>query len=94
MMLLGQNGMGKTTLIKLLAGILKPDDESVEMPKLSISYKPQTISPKFQGTVQELLFTKLKDSWSSSLFKTEVLIPLNIESLLDNDVQNLSGGEL
>ena len=47
MMLLGQNGMGKTTLIKLLAGILKPDDDKVEMPKLSISYKPQTISPKF-----------------------------------------------
>ena len=47
MMMLGQNGMGKTTLIKLLAGILKPDDESIEMPKLSISYKPQTISPKF-----------------------------------------------
>lgn len=47
LMLLGQNGMGKTTLIKLLAGILKPDDEAIEMPKLSISYKPQTISPKF-----------------------------------------------
>jgi ATP-binding cassette subfamily E protein 1 len=47
MMMLGQNGMGKTTLIKLLAGIIKPDDENIEMPKLSISYKPQTISPKF-----------------------------------------------
>lgn len=39
-MMLGQNGTGKTTLIKLLAGILKPDDEEVEMPKLTISYKP------------------------------------------------------
>ena len=46
-MMLGQNGTGKTTLIKMLAGILKPDDEEVEMPKLSISYKPQTIAPKF-----------------------------------------------
>lgn len=78
--------MGKTTLIKLLAGIIKPDDEKIEMPKLSISYKPQTIAPKFQGTVQELLYTKLKENWSSSIFKTEVLIPLNIEDLLDNDV--------
>ena len=40
MMMLGQNGMGKTTLIKILAGIIKPDDEDLEMPKLSISYKP------------------------------------------------------
>lgn len=78
--------MGKTTLIKLLAGIIKPDDESIEMPKLSISYKPQTISPKFKGSVQELLYAKLKENWSSSIFKTEVLVPLDIESLLDNDV--------
>ena len=46
-MMLGQNGTGKTTLIKLLAGILQPDSDEVEMPKLSISYKPQTIAPKF-----------------------------------------------
>lgn len=46
-MMLGQNGTGKTTLIKLLAGILTADQEDVEMPKLTISYKPQTIAPKF-----------------------------------------------
>ena len=93
-MMLGQNGTGKTTLIKLLAGILEPDDKDIEMPKMSISYKPQTIAPKFEGTVQELLYTKLKESWSSSIFKTEVLNPLNIDPLLDNQVQTLSGGEL
>ena len=93
-MMLGQNGTGKTTFIKMLAGILKPDDEDVEMPKLSISYKPQTIAPKFEGTVQELLYTKLKESIGSNLFKTEVLNPLDIESLMDNNVQTLSGGEL
>ena len=47
MVLLGENGTGKTTLIKMLAGITKPDDPTVEMPKLNISYKPQTIAPKF-----------------------------------------------
>lgn len=78
----------------MLAGSLKPDDESIEMPKLSISWKPQTIAPKFQGTVQELLHAKLKDKINSSIFKTEVLIPLNIEDLMDNEVQTLSGGEL
>jgi ATP-binding cassette subfamily E protein 1 len=86
MVLLGENGTGKTTLIKMLAGILKPDDESVEMPRLNISYKPQTIAPKFTGTVRDLLFTKLQDTWQHSLFKTEVIMPLRIEELLDNEV--------
>ena len=92
--MLGQNGTGKTTMIKVLAGIHKPDDESLELPRLNISYKPQTIAPKFQGTVSDLFHLKLRETWQSSLFRTEVLIPLDIESLLDNEVQTLSGGEL
>jgi len=91
---LGQNGTGKTTMIKMLAGLVKPDEEGLEMPKLNISYKPQTISPKFEGTVRDLLYTKLSTVWETPLFKTEVIHPLDIESLLDNDVQTLSGGEL
>jgi ATP-binding cassette subfamily E protein 1 len=92
--LLGQNGTGKTTLIKMLAGIIKPDDTEIEMPRLNISYKPQTIAPKFEGKVRDLLYTKLGASWESALFKTEVCVPLDLESILENDVQTLSGGEL
>jgi ATP-binding cassette subfamily E protein 1 len=76
--MLGQNGTGKTTLIKMLAGVIKPDDTSIDMPKLNVSYKPQTIAPKFEGTVESLFRAKLKDTWTTSIFKTEVLIPLNI----------------
>lgn len=45
--MLGQNGTGKTTMINILAGQHKPDDESLQMPMLNISYKPQKIAPKF-----------------------------------------------
>ena len=44
--------------------------------------------------MQDLFHLKLRDTWQSSLFRTEVIIPLDIDSLLDNEVQNLSGGEL
>ena len=60
------------------------DDETLEMPRLNISYKPQTIAPKFQGSVQDLFHLKLSNTWQSSIFRTEVLIPLDIDSLLDN----------
>ena len=78
----------------MLAGIIKPDDTEIEMPRLNISYKPQTIAPKFEGKVRDLLYTKLGGVWESPLFKTEVCSPLNLESILENDVQTLSGGEL
>ncbi|KAF7370459.1 Rnase l inhibitor-type atp binding cassette protein [Mycena sanguinolenta] len=42
--MLGENGMGKTTFIRLLAGNL-PDDEEVKQ-NLSVSLKPQTITPQ------------------------------------------------
>jgi ATP-binding cassette subfamily E protein 1 len=85
--MLGQNGTGKTTMIKMLAGLLAPDGEGADqLPKLNVSYKPQTIAPKFEGTVQQLFQMKLKDSWTTSIFKTEVLLPLSIETLLDNEV--------
>ncbi|KAG5437360.1 hypothetical protein PCANB_000791 [Pneumocystis canis] len=90
--MLGENGTGKTTFIKLLAGILKPDIG--EVPTLSISLKPQKIAPKFQGTVRMLFFKKIKSSWLNSTFQSDVCKPLNIENIIDQEVQNLSGGEL
>ena len=92
--MLGQNGIGKSTLLKLLAGILKPDDPTLEIPRLNVSYKPQTISPKFKGTVKDILYTKLGGEWETQVFKKKILSPLDIDSIIDNDVQALSGGEL
>jgi len=92
--LLGQNGTGKTTLIRMLAGVLKPDNDTDQLPELHVSYKPQKISPKFEGTVRQLLLKKIKDSWMHPQFMTDVTKPLHIEPLLDNEVQTLSGGEL
>lgn len=61
--MLGQNGTGKTTMIKMLAGLLPADGDGSAMPKLNVSYKPQTIAPKFEGSVEMLFNSKLKGSW-------------------------------
>ncbi|UKK02988.2 RNase L inhibitor protein [Theileria orientalis] len=96
LVLLGENGTGKTTFIKMLAGILESDDKEADeyMPKLSVSYKPQTITAKFDGTLRQLLLTKIKDSFLCPNFQGDVIKPMQIENLLDQQVKNLSGGEL
>jgi len=91
--LLGENGTGKTTFIRLLAGLTQPD-AGVSIPELNISYKPQKISPKTEHTVRLLLHEKLSHTWQHPQFMTDVVKPLQIEDLLDQQVQTLSGGEL
>ncbi|KAG1172107.1 hypothetical protein G6F36_011616 [Rhizopus arrhizus] len=91
--MLGQNGTGKSTFIRLLAGLLKPDDGS-SVPQLNVSYKPQKISPKFKGTVRMLFLKKIKGAFLNPQFNTDVIKPLNIETIIDQEVMHLSGGEL
>ncbi|KAK7071459.1 ATP-binding cassette sub- E member 1, partial [Halocaridina rubra] len=94
MVLLGENGTGKTTFIRMLAGRLDPDEGKSELPELHISYKPQKISPKSQSQVRQLLHEKIRDSYIHPQFVTDVIKPLKIEELYDQEVQHLSGGEL
>jgi len=94
LVLLGENGTGKTTFIRMLAGKLVPDDGSGEVPSLNISYKPQKISPKSQGTTRQLLHDKIRDAYIHPQFCADVMRPLKIDDIIDQEVQNLSGGEL
>jgi ATP-binding cassette, sub-family E, member 1 len=91
--LLGENGTGKTTFIRMLAGLLKSDGPE-QVPALSVSYKPQKISPSFDGTVEDLLNTKIRLMFHHPQFQSDVVKPLSIDKLLNKMVQHLSGGEL
>ncbi|KAL1131591.1 hypothetical protein AAG570_011205 [Ranatra chinensis] len=92
--LLGENGTGKTTFIRMLAGNMAPDCGSGDMPQLNISYKPQKISPKSTGFVRSLLHDKIRDAYVHPQFVTDVMKPMKIDDIMDQEVQNLSGGEL
>jgi ATP-binding cassette subfamily E protein 1 len=91
--LLGRNGCGKTNFVRLLAGKLEPD-AGVSVPEMRVSYKPQVLAPTFDGTVEELLYKRIRESYLHPQFQSDVVKPLQIESLLDHPVKTLSGGEL
>jgi ATP-binding cassette subfamily E protein 1 len=93
LVMLGQNGTGKTTFIRMLAGLL-PADGDEQVPELLVSYKPQKIAPKFPGTVRMLLLKKIRASFMHPQFISDVIKPLQIEAIIDQEVTTLSGGEL
>ena len=53
------NGTGKTTFVRLLAGDIPDEGEALKQ-TLAVSLKPQTITPKFPGSVRMLLLKRIK----------------------------------
>jgi ATP-binding cassette subfamily E protein 1 len=85
--ILGENGIGKTSLIKILAGVSKPD-EGKTADSVAVSYKPQYIDSESE----ELVMTKLQKTVQK--YDVQLIRPLNIKPLLMKKINELSGGEL
>lgn len=90
--IVGQNGIGKTTFARMLAGELEPDQGRLDF-KVKISYKPQYIKADVDMSVREYL-RSISAQFDSSYFRSEILLPLQIERLMDCSLNDLSGGEL
>ncbi len=81
--ILGENGTGKTTFAKILAGVIKPDKGTIDN-TIKISYKPQYISVESDIFVREAL----------KACPTSMLEKLRLLPLMNRKVKDLSGGEL
>jgi len=84
--ILGQNGIGKTTFVKILAGIIKTGNDDAQL-KLRVAYKPQYLE-----TGDDLVITALQRAIQK--FEIQIIRPLNLKELFTRKLNELSGGEL
>lgn len=90
--IVGPNGIGKSTFVKILAGEIEPTFGELEM-NVKVSYKPQYIKADEPVQVSEFLRSITKQ-FGTSYYETEIIKPLQLERLLNQQVNDLSGGEL
>jgi ATP-binding cassette subfamily E protein 1 len=85
--ILGENGIGKTTFVKMLAHVHKPDAGEIDE-KIRVAYKPQYLDSEST----ELVMTALGDALKQ--YEMQLIRPLDLKPLLTKQLNQLSGGEL
>ena len=91
--IMGANALGKTTFLKMLAGVEKPDSGSVSS-DVQISYKPQYLQGDSDAGVADVLGRAAGGDIAGSEGEERIAAPLRLPRLYDKRVRNLSGGEL
>lgn len=89
----GANALGKTTMMKMIAGVEKPDSGSIDT-KIKIAYKPQYLSNEYDVEVIALLEKANNGPIDGTTEEDVILNPMKIKKLYTKSVKNLSGGEL
>ncbi len=93
--MLGANALGKTTLMKMLTGIEKPDQGYIAL-HAKISYKPQYLEliQEYEYDVRSLLSESYGKGIEGSSMESIIVEPLRLKKMYDKLVKSLSGGEL
>ena len=91
--IMGANALGKTTMMKMIAGVEKPDNGKIDK-KIKIAYKPQYLSNDIDVEVVSLLERANEGSIEGTTEEEQIVEPLKIKKLYNKSVKNLSGGEL
>ena len=84
--ILGENGIGKTTFVRILANDIKKDSGKLNE-NVQVSYKPQYLESN-----DELVMVVLNDAIEK--YTNQIINPLNLKPLFEKKLNELSGGEL
>lgn len=91
--IVGANALGKTTMMKIIAGVEKPDSGDSQT-KIKIAYKPQYLTNDYDVEVISLLEKAYGGILEGSSEEEIIAHPMKIKKLYNKSVKNLSGGEL
>jgi ATP-binding cassette subfamily E protein 1 len=91
--IMGANALGKTTMMKMIAGVEKPDSGEIDK-KIKIAYKPQYLQNDYDVEVIAVLDKANGNDVEGSMEEEQILDPLKIKKLYNKSIKNLSGGEL
>ena len=91
--IIGANALGKTTFMRMLAGVEKPDSGKIDV-GATISYKPQYLNQEHDGDVRSLMYMAHLNPIEGSSVEQQIIIPMGVNKLYEKNVKNLSGGEL
>ncbi len=89
--LVGRNGSGKSTIMKIIAGLFEPDGGEIYLePGLTVGYLPQDVPLPADGTVADFVATA-KPGGAPRHEVDEVLSRVDLDG--ERSVDSLSGGE-
>ncbi len=91
--IIGANALGKTTMMKMIAGEVKSDSGNVDK-KIKIAYKPQYLTNDVEIDVISVLNKANEGAVEGSQEEEQIIDPLKIKKLYNKSINNLSGGEL
>lgn len=102
LILIGENGVGKTTLIRALLGLIKPRSGTIEIPQnIKIGYVPQfrNIDEEYPLSIRDFVSLNLGKSFFPWLTKKErarvnrIIRITDLASLAERPLGLASGGE-
>ena len=79
--IVGANALGKTTFMRMLAGIEKIDQGSLDT-TVRISYKPQYLNQDIDGDVRSLIYSANSGPFEGTTVEEHVFSPLGIKKLV------------
>ncbi len=92
--IVGPNGGGKSTLLKVLLKLIKPESGEVQQRKdLKIGYVPQKLNIENSMPINVQHFLSLKPNTTKAMIK-DILTLFKIDSLANHNLHKLSGGEM